>query len=76
MNLFRSEEHVFRWDQLQSDSRLGTADPRRLGADVFSLPRYRERLSPDYLDRIGEHSAGLAAGLKSATDGSPFWQPA
>jgi hypothetical protein len=76
MNLFRSEEHVFRWDQLRPDSRLGVADPRRLAADVFSLPRYRERLAPAYLDRIADHSAGLPAALKSATDGNPFWQPA
>ena len=76
MNLFRSEDHVLRWDQLGSNSHHGVADPGRLAFDVFSLPRYRERLAPDYLDRIAEHSAGLPATLDKATGGNPFWRPA
>jgi hypothetical protein len=76
MNLFRSEEHVLKWEKLGSNSRDGVADPARLAAQVFSLPRYRERLSPDYLDRVAEHSAGLPAALNKATDGNPFWRPA
>jgi hypothetical protein len=76
MNLFRSEEQVLGWEQLGFNSHHGVADPDRLATEVFSLPRYRERLAPDYLDRIAEHSAGLPAALESATDGNPFWRPA
>ena len=76
MNLFRSEEHVLRWDQVGPNSRHGLAGPGRLTTHVFSLPRYRERLTPDYLDRIAEHSAGLPAALARATDSNPFWLPA
>jgi len=67
---------VLTWDQLGINSHDGVADPGRLATELFSLPRYRERLAPDYLDRIAEHSAGLPAALEKATDGNPFWRPA
>jgi hypothetical protein len=75
MNLFRSEEHVRRWKLLADGGLAGVADPRRLLAEVFGLPRYRRRLDDDYLDRVADHSAGLPAALR-AISVDPWWSPA
>ena len=53
----------------------GIADPRRLLAELFGLPRYTRRLDEDYLDRVGEHSAGLVDALGRVSD-DPWWAPA
>lgn len=74
MNLFRSEEHVRGWSLLAEAATAGTADPRRLLAEVFGLPRYTRRLDEDYLDRVGEHSAGLGDALRRVSD-DPWWAP-
>jgi len=75
MNLFRSEEHVWRWKMLADGGAAGIADPRRLLVEVFSLPRYTRRLDEDYLDRVGEHSSGLPDALRCVSD-NPWWAPA
>ena len=75
MNLFRSEEHVRGWSMIAEGAAAGIADPRRLIAEVFGLPRYTRRLDEDYLDRVGDHSAGLADALKRVSD-NPWWAPA
>ena len=74
MNLFRSEEHARRWSLLAPGAEAGIADPRRLLSEVFGLPRYRRRLDPDYLDRVAEHSSGLAAGLARVSEDG-WWRP-
>ena len=75
MNLFRSEEHVRGWSLLSAGAAAGIADPRHLLAEVFGLPRYTRRLDADYLDRVGEHSAGLPDALKRVSN-DPWWAPA
>jgi hypothetical protein len=75
MNLFRLEEHVVTWSLLAEGGKAGIADPRRLLAEVFGLPRYTRRLDDDYLDRVGEHSAGLPDALKRISS-DPWWSPA
>lgn len=75
MNLFRSEEHVDGWSLLADGGRAGVADPRRLLVELFGLPRYTRRLDEDYLDRVGEHSAGLPDALRQVSE-DPWWAPA
>ena len=75
MNLFRSEEHVLGWSLLAAGGAAGIADPLRLLVEVFGLPRYSRRLDSDYLDRVGEHSAGLPDALRRVKD-DPWWAPA
>jgi len=60
---------------LANGAAAGIADPRRLVAEVFGLPRYTRRLDEDYLDRVGEHSAGLADALRRVSV-DPWWAPA
>jgi hypothetical protein len=74
MNLFRSEEHVGRWELLSDGGLAGVADPRRLLAEVFGLPRYRRRLDDDYLDRVAEHSAALPDALRGIS-ADRWWSP-
>ena len=74
MNLFRSEEHVRRWQLLADGGLAGVADPRRLLVEVFGLPRYRRRLDDDYLDRVAEHSASLPDALRRISV-DPWWSP-
>ena len=74
MNLFRSEEHVKGWSLLAEGGSAGIADPRRLLAEIFGLPRYTRRLDADYLDRVAEHSAGLPEGLRRVSE-DPWWSP-
>jgi hypothetical protein len=75
MNLFRSEEHVRRWELLAEGGLAGLADPRRLLTELFELPRYRRRLDDDYLDRVAEHSAALPDALRRISV-DPWWSPA
>ena len=75
MNLFRSEEHVRAWSLLADGGIAGVMDPNQMLVEVFRLPRYRRRLDEDYLDRVAEHSGGLADALRRLSD-NPWWAPA
>ena len=76
MNLFRSGEHARAWNRFDP----ATADGIRPVADyatiLFGLPRYRERLVPDYLPRIDQLSRDYPSALARLGGSSPFWRPA
>ncbi len=48
MNLFRSEAHARRWFGYDPTVTEGTM-PLRQWVQVFSVPRYRTRLEPNYV---------------------------
>ena len=48
MNLFRSEEHVRRWDGY-AESMASSLRPVAEWADIFSNPFFRERGRDDYI---------------------------
>jgi hypothetical protein len=76
MNLFRSEEHARAWRRFAPSSAEGIKPVGEFAAVLFSLPRYRERLAPDYLLRLDELSRDFPAALARLGRGAPFWQPA
>ena len=76
MNLFRSKEHVRRWPLFNPASESAIKPVRDWVRLLFNLPRYKERLAPDYLARAAEHSVGLPAALAELGQGSEFWRPA
>jgi hypothetical protein len=76
MNLFRSEEHARAWPRFDAASTEGIKSVAEFAAILFSLPRYRERLAPDYLLRLDELSREFPAALARLGRGAAFWQPA
>lgn len=74
MNLFRSEEHVRRWVPFDPASADGIRLVAELATILFVLPRYRERLAPDYLLRVAELSRDLPAAFERLGRSSPFWR--
>ncbi len=74
MNLFRSEEHVGQWALFDSMSGAGVRPVGDFVTQLFGLPRYRERLAPDYLIRVQEHSRELPAALERLGRSDPFWR--
>ena len=74
MNLFRSEEHVRQWAPFDPASQDGIRPVADFVTKLFGLPRYRERLAPDYLLRVGELSRDLPAALEHLGRSTPFWR--
>lgn len=72
MNLFRSEEHVRRWP-LYSSAAEDYILPISTWLKIFSGPLFRERLSPDYLERGTEYVATYHNALREAGKSSPYW---
>jgi hypothetical protein len=75
MNLFRSEEHARAWSRFDPSSAEAIKPVAEFATVLFSLPRYRERLAPDYLLRLDELSREFPAALARLGRGSAFWQP-
>jgi len=74
MNLFRSEEHVGQWPPFDPGSEEGIRPVADFVTTLFVLPRYRERLTPDYLLGVGELSRDLPAALERLGKSTPFWR--
>ncbi len=76
MNHFRSGEHVRRWALFDPGSEHGIRPLVEFATILFALPRYRERLAPDYLLRMTELSRDLPGALERLGQSSPFWRMA
>ena len=74
MNLFRSEEHVRQWPRFAPGSEEGIRPVADFVTILFVLPRYRERLAPDYLLRLSELSRHLPDALERLGRSTPFWR--
>lgn len=74
MNLFRSEEHVRQWSPFDQSSADGIRPISDFATILFGLPRYRERLAPDYLVRVTELSRDLPVRLEQLGRAAPFWR--
>lgn len=73
MNLFRSEEHVRRWE-LYSQASEDYILPVATWAEIFSGPLFTQRLAPDYLERGEEYVEAYHDALREAGKASPYWQ--
>ncbi|MBI4885273.1 MAG: AAA family ATPase [Actinobacteria bacterium] len=73
MNLFRSEEHVKRW-QLYARGAEDYIMPVTDWARVFSGPMFRNRLDPDYLDNVDAYLQKYHDDLHELGKASPLWQ--
>jgi len=70
MNLFRSEEHVRRWQKFSTEDGI---IPLQEVATLFSGNFFRRRLDPDYVSHIkGYIDEFLSVLVKQG----PFWSPA
>ena len=75
-NPVRREEHARALPRFGPSSAEGIKPIAEFATVLFSLPRYRERLAPDYLLRLDGLSRAFPAALARLGRGSPFWQPA
>ncbi len=74
MNLFRSEEHVKKWPQYDPASAQSIMELAKW-AEIFSGPLFRNRLDPDYLEKVHEYAAVMFQTLKKIGKAGPFWTP-
>jgi hypothetical protein len=73
MNLFRSEEHVRRWDRFNGDSAAGI-QPVAVWAQLFSAEFFRRRAEPDYfLLLLNDELEGWDAMLLALGLSGPYW---
>jgi len=73
MNLFRSEEHVKRW-QLYARGAEDYIMPVTDWARVFAGPMFRNRLALDYLDNVESYLQQYHDDLHAFGKASPYWQ--
>jgi hypothetical protein len=72
MNLFRSEEHVKRWE-LYNPASQESIMPVADWAMVLSSPLFRERLQPDMILRAEEYWQDFFARLAELGRTGAFW---
>ena len=72
MNLFRSEEHVRRWEGFDAESADGIM-PVSAWFGVFDLPLFARRLDDDYLEELPAYVAEVFAAASQISD-ADYWQ--
>ncbi len=73
MNLFRSEEHVRRWDSFAGGSDEGIT-PLPDMVKLFSGPFFRRRMDPDYVSHMFEYAREMIPVMKEIGKTGPFWK--
>ncbi len=72
MHLFRSEEHVRRWERFDPDTADGIM-PVANWFGVFDLPVFANRLDDDYLEKLPGYVEGVFAAAAQISDAA-YWQ--
>jgi hypothetical protein len=73
MNLFRSEEHVRRWDSFAEGSDEGiTALPDMV--KLFSGSYFKRRMDQDYVSHMFEYAKEMVQVMKEIGKSGPFWK--
>ena len=72
MNLFRSEEHARHWSRFHEHAADGTVSLAH-AAQLSAAGLYRERLSPDYLERRAGLAGGFIETFEAIGKTGPYW---
>ena len=73
MNLFRSEEHLRRWEGYAKAGENGTIPLAQL-MRVFSSGFAKNRRDPDYLSHMGQYVAEMLPMLDTLEDAGRNWR--
>jgi hypothetical protein len=73
MNIFRSEEHLRRWEGYQEKKREGYISLDSL-MQLFSGPFFTNRGNADYVSHMSEYMAGFMEELDRLPDAGDFWK--
>jgi len=73
MNLFRSEEHAYRWSGFKAEAADGLLTFAQI-LELFSGPLFRERLGGRYISQLPELRESFAADAHRIASGKAFWR--
>ena len=73
MNFFRSEEHLRRWEDYQEKRKEGIISLDSL-MQLFSLPFFKNRNTPDYVSRMSQLMADAMDELDNLSDAGGYWR--
>ena len=73
MNLFRSEEHIRKWQQFDPAAEEGIVPLEDL-VRIFSGPYFRNRMDGDWVSRSREYARDMVATFKALGMTGSFWQ--
>ncbi len=73
MNLFRSEDHVRRWDSFVQGTDEGIT-PLSDMIKLFSGSYFKRRLDQDYVSHMFEYAREMVQIMKEIGKSGPFWK--
>ncbi len=73
MNLFRSEDHVRRWDSFVQGTDEGIT-PLPDMIKLFSGYYFKRRLDQDYVSHMFEYAREMVQIMKEIGKSGPFWK--
>jgi hypothetical protein len=73
MNFFRSEEHLRRWEGFQEKKKEGIISLDSI-MQLFSLPFFKNRGTPDYVSRMSEYMAAAMGELDNLPNAGKYWR--
>ncbi len=73
MNLFRSEDHVRRWDSFVHGTDEGIT-PLSDMIKLFSGAYFKRRMDQDYVSHMFEYAREMVQIMKEIGKSGPFWK--